>query len=234
KQNDRHIKVLIDIIENESIFPKNRFVPTCINAVVVSNNTIINGTYPNEVVYADSFDDWVKKAKIKWIAKHPHKLFTLKEMMSADEVQSSAKRLLVFDKTISADISTVKQQEEKTHGAKNEENSAERTLDEHLARVINEQFNELNQIQQVTEDKNTLSNSELLRKLKDLRSKLAIQHKVKMLHHIFDNRTLEDFVAKKPQTKEEMLKISGVGLIKFDRYGEAFLYACSSTNADVE
>ena len=198
KQNERHIKVLMDIFENENIFPASRYTPSCINAVVISNKTIINGQRPDEVVYADSFDDWEKKAKIKWLVKNSLKLFTFKEQMSADEVQASAKRLLVFDtlKSLTSEVVTASEQQTVKPSSLLQVN--------HL--VI----------------KNS-NDDDLLKSLKILRSRLAAQYDVKMLHHIFDNRTLADFVAKKPQTKEEMLKISGVGQIKLERYGEGFL-----------
>lgn len=192
KQNERHIKVLMDIFENENIFPASRYNPSCINAVVISNKTIINGQRPDEVVYADSFDDWEKKAKIKWLVKNSLKLFTFKEQMSADEVQASARRLLAFDKSKPIEVIKIDVQPQVKQINKSEESSIE--------------------------------DADLLTKLKILRGKLAAQHDVKMLHHIFDNRTIEDFVSKKPTTKEGMLKIAGVGQVKYDWYGEAFVY----------
>ncbi len=40
---------------------------------------------------------------------------------------------------------------------------------------------------------------------------------------VFGNATLEDMAAKRPHTKEEFLEVSGVGLIKAEKYGDAFL-----------
>ena len=42
---------------------------------------------------------------------------------------------------------------------------------------------------------------------------------------IFSDKTLIDMAAKVPQNKEEMLNVSGVGEVKFDKYGKRFLKA---------
>ncbi len=40
---------------------------------------------------------------------------------------------------------------------------------------------------------------------------------------IFSDRTLTDMCRKLPRTREEMLQVTGVGKVKFERFGEAFL-----------
>ncbi len=40
---------------------------------------------------------------------------------------------------------------------------------------------------------------------------------------IFSDATLRDMAARRPRTRAEMLNVSGVGQVKFERYGEAFL-----------
>ena len=40
---------------------------------------------------------------------------------------------------------------------------------------------------------------------------------------IFTNATLRDMTQKCPGTREEMLRVAGVGTGKYDRYGRAFL-----------
>ncbi len=40
---------------------------------------------------------------------------------------------------------------------------------------------------------------------------------------IFSDATLRDMAARRPRTRAEMLNVSGVGRVKFERYGEAFL-----------
>lgn len=62
----------------------------------------------------------------------------------------------------------------------------------------------------------------LFNRLSDLRSRIAKEQKVPPFI-IFTNVTLQDMVKKKPQSREEMLRIIGVGEGKMERYGEAFL-----------
>ena len=42
---------------------------------------------------------------------------------------------------------------------------------------------------------------------------------------VFSDKTLADMCARLPLTKEEMLRVSGVGEYKFEKYGERFIDA---------
>ncbi|MFH0708956.1 MAG: DNA helicase RecQ [Pseudomonadota bacterium] len=43
---------------------------------------------------------------------------------------------------------------------------------------------------------------------------------------VFSDKTLQDMAVKLPKNKDEMLQVGGVGDVKFERYGEAFLALC--------
>ncbi|MDO5546630.1 MAG: DNA helicase RecQ [Eubacteriales bacterium] len=66
------------------------------------------------------------------------------------------------------------------------------------------------------------ADSGLLADLKALWLKLAAKEKVPAFV-IFSNATLEDMAKKQPKTMEEFLTVSGVGAVKAQRYGTAFL-----------
>ena len=61
----------------------------------------------------------------------------------------------------------------------------------------------------------------LLKKLKDIRKEIALLEE-KPPHYILRNRTLEEFCYLKPQTREEFLRIHGIGEIKWKQYGKIF------------
>ena len=61
-------------------------------------------------------------------------------------------------------------------------------------------------------------------RLKALRTQIASENGIPP-YIVFSDKTLKDLSAKKPQTREEMLEVHGIGAVKFDRYGEAFLDA---------
>jgi len=63
---------------------------------------------------------------------------------------------------------------------------------------------------------------ELFVRLRALRFEIAKKEKVPP-YIIFSDKTLIDMSAKVPKNREEMLNVSGVGEVKFQRYGEAFL-----------
>jgi ATP-dependent DNA helicase RecQ len=66
------------------------------------------------------------------------------------------------------------------------------------------------------------SNPLVFQKLKELRKKMAEDHKLPPFC-IFQDRTLHEMACKMPQTKGEMLSITGVGEVKLRKYGEVFL-----------
>ena len=65
---------------------------------------------------------------------------------------------------------------------------------------------------------------ELLSVLKGLRMEFA-RKLGKPAFVVFSDATLLDMVARKPDDRESMLSVSGVGPSKFERFGEAFLDA---------
>ena len=62
----------------------------------------------------------------------------------------------------------------------------------------------------------------LFDRLKELRREIAKEEKVPP-YIVFSDRTLVHMCLIKPKNKEEMLKVSGVGEYKFEKYGERFL-----------
>lgn len=62
----------------------------------------------------------------------------------------------------------------------------------------------------------------LFEKLRQKRLALAKEERVPP-YIVFSDKTLVDMCLKRPQTKEEMLQVSGVGASKLEKYGEAFL-----------
>jgi ATP-dependent DNA helicase RecQ len=62
----------------------------------------------------------------------------------------------------------------------------------------------------------------LFDKLRSLRKEIADENHIPA-YIVFNDKTLRELSAHKPQTKEQMLEINGVGEVKFEKYGEAFL-----------
>lgn len=62
----------------------------------------------------------------------------------------------------------------------------------------------------------------LFETLRELRMEIAKEEKVPP-YIIFSDKSLTDMCIKLPKNKEEMLKVSGVGEAKFERYGERFI-----------
>lgn len=73
--------------------------------------------------------------------------------------------------------------------------------------------------------KTSVDNPENFERLRGLRSQLA-KDEGKPAYVIFSDKTLNDMAARLPQTQDEMLAVNGVGDVKYERYGEAFLALC--------
>ncbi len=65
---------------------------------------------------------------------------------------------------------------------------------------------------------------ELFEQLRELRTIIAKEENVPS-YIVFADKTLRDMCVKAPLTKEEMLKVAGVGENKYAHYGERFLDA---------
>ena len=69
---------------------------------------------------------------------------------------------------------------------------------------------------------------EMYDKLRTLRTQIASEKGIPP-YIVFSDKTLKDLSAKVPQDKEAMLSVHGIGEVKFERYGEAFLELLVST-----
>ena len=66
---------------------------------------------------------------------------------------------------------------------------------------------------------------EIFDALRRLRKAIADENRVPA-YIVFSDKTLKEMAAKLPRTKEQMLEISGIGEVKFSRFGESFLACC--------
>ena len=64
--------------------------------------------------------------------------------------------------------------------------------------------------------------TEVYDRLRELRTQIASEKGIPP-YIVFSDKTLKDLSSKQPQSKEEMLEVHGIGEVKFDRYGKAFL-----------
>jgi ATP-dependent DNA helicase RecQ len=69
----------------------------------------------------------------------------------------------------------------------------------------------------------------LFERLRALRKRLADAHGVPA-YVVFADATLAAMAALRPTNREELLRVSGVGQVKLDRYGDAFLAVLSGTD----
>ncbi len=72
------------------------------------------------------------------------------------------------------------------------------------------------------EDKKQTAHPELHYQLRQLRNKLCEQHN-QPIYIVASTKSIDEMVEFLPQTKEELMKISGFGKAKVDKYGDRFL-----------
>ncbi len=75
----------------------------------------------------------------------------------------------------------------------------------------------------IEESEEVLSfDEQIYEKFRNLRREIAQESQVPA-YIVFGDKTLKEFSQKLPTSKEEMLDINGVGLVKYEKYGEDFL-----------
>lgn len=72
------------------------------------------------------------------------------------------------------------------------------------------------------EDVSETNREELVKRLKVFRLEQSRKEKIKP-YYIFNDAQMEDIIAKNPQTKEELLQVSGFGNVKVEKYGEEII-----------
>lgn len=75
-------------------------------------------------------------------------------------------------------------------------------------------------IKEETEGEN--NREEIVKKLKAFRLERSRKEKIKP-YYIFNDAQMEDIINKNPQTKEELLRVSGFGNVKVEKYGEEII-----------
>ena len=75
----------------------------------------------------------------------------------------------------------------------------------------------------IQEEETELSFDELIyEKFKTLRREIALENEVPA-YVIFGDKTLKELSSKLPISKEQMLEINGIGLVKYEKYADSFL-----------
>lgn len=110
------------------------------------------------------------------------------------------------------------------------------SLSEYGARVIRERLAVSIHAKRLEERKKTSKKAtkvitgafelSIFEKLRALRSEIAKENSIPP-YVVFSDKTLKEMAEKLPLDKEAMLDVSGVGDVKFERYGEAFLELCA-------
>ncbi len=71
----------------------------------------------------------------------------------------------------------------------------------------------------------------LFEEFKTLRRKIALEHDVPA-YVIFGDKTLKELCSKLPTSQEDFLEINGVGKVRFEKYGDAFLQLCKTVKEE--
>jgi superfamily II DNA helicase RecQ len=73
------------------------------------------------------------------------------------------------------------------------------------------------------EQEKEASNKALRDFLSETRKKIASYNKLTPVYNVFNNKTLDEIVDKKPKTKEDLLAINGIGEVKYALWGDYLL-----------
>lgn len=212
-QNQRHLNVLKAIRKNskgnfilKTLFEKN-FEQNYRSVVVLANpKTCLNARFApkaikSQVIRADQLIYYIKEQEA---ADSDFK-------RSSEEMRKLAEFFLEKNRPNGSDYA---QKYEKIVA------EMEKMKTEEKNDVVEEQIENRREDQEEKKDKdNKNKQAEIQQKLKAFRLEQSRKEKVKP-YYIFNDAQMKDLIEKNPKNKEELLKVSGFGNVKAEKYGE--------------
>lgn len=214
-QNQRHMQVLKEVrlsakgnFVSRMLFEKH-FTETYKPIVVLANpKTYINYKYAKreikeQIIRADQLIAYIKRQDAESAAKSAN--------MSVDEMSRLAQFYLSKDNPLRSD-----------YARKYEEMADEAAMSMQMEKKVIRQSVSAASIPAKEAFPSNDGREDTMRKLKAFRLEQSRQEKIKP-YYIFNDAQMADLIEKLPQTKEELLKISGFGNVKVEKYGDKIL-----------
>ena len=215
-QNQRHLQVLKEVRLNEKknflskMFFEKHFEDTHKSIVVLANpKTYLNAKFAKreikeQVIRADQLIEYIKRMDAKSAEKNAN--------MSADAMYDLAEFYLQCDKPQRSD-----------YARKYEELLDEIDNNSMLRSLSVDAPQEEVKIPDLEEAVlSTIDRENVIRKLKTFRLEQSRKENIKP-YYIFNDAQMNDLIDKNPKTREELLKVSGFGPVKVDKYGDSIL-----------
>lgn len=237
-QNERHIKVLKDMLENEKSIFENlkkhyKNIPL-VNVILISNKTIFYNKPPKNVFKIDEFSSFRKEYQNNYVKNVFKSLFTLNifsfiKIMKSDIIKNEDMSKFA-DNLLKFDISEKNEFTIEDNGAKMFEELMANFDNVYKNKDLENAKNEENLIKEKEltdiKDEDKLikeKHSKILKDLKEIRLNISKDENLPAAYYIFSDMTLDNMAKLKPQDKASFMKVFGVGQKKYDLYGEKFI-----------
>ena len=214
-QNQRHMQVLKEVrlsakgnFVSRMLFEKH-FTETYKPIVVLANpKTCINYKYAKreikeQIIRADQLIAYIKGQDAESAVKSAN--------MSVDEMARLAQFYLSKDNPMRSD-----------YARKYEEMAGEAAMSMQMEEKVIRQQVPVPTVPAKEPVPLNDGREEIVRRLKAFRLEQSRQEKIKP-YYIFNDAQMADLIEKSPRTKEELLKISGFGNVKVEKYGDKIL-----------
>lgn len=211
---------------------------TCLNAKYA------NKQIKNQVIRADRLIDYIKKSNAEYDTevRSEKEMFNLAQFyleQNKSERSDYAKKYKemlkeVPQEDVAAKTGVIENKQTEAEGAKNMKNEKqagkestekfecekqeETERKENTKAEIKAETD--NKVKKAAEPKK--DNMEIVKQLKEWRLRKSREEKIKP-YYIFNDAQMEDLIAKKPHSKEELLQVFGFGNVKVEKYGEEIL-----------
>ncbi|PKM79604.1 MAG: helicase [Firmicutes bacterium HGW-Firmicutes-14] len=211
-QNQRHLEVLKQIVKNAKSntlmkMMVDRFFHDNYKSIVVLANpkTLLNAKnakkeIKEKVIRADQLIQYIKDVYSK--SKNPED--------NDSDLKAWAEGLQKLHKPSQSDYAKKYEEINNNLGISNEVSSEEK---QDAAREMKGRS---------TEGKGIIDEDLLLQNLKSFRLERCKEEKIKP-YYIFNDKQLKDLIEKMPDSKASLLKVSGFGEVKVEKYGEKIL-----------
>lgn len=229
-QNQRHLELLKKILKGQKgillrMFFDSVFVSSYIPVVVLANSkSVLNARYAKkeikqQVIYVDQLIQYMKDT----YNKSDTMIFNDKDMRVWAESFLLMHKPVEKDYVARYDQYIVKPEDNTTkEGDANKEAKTQVSVDipENIRKT--ESDKKVSKPETIEVKKKRLEDTQVFAALKEWRLNRAREERIKA-YYIFNDAQLLDLLQKNPKTKDELLKVTGFGSIKVEKYGEDVL-----------
>lgn len=212
-QNERHIKIVKDVIRSENIIKDNILDEMVIHRIIIANpKTVINSKVAKKEIKEKIIKLDHLNSEIEKLNKSNDRHILIEEKM-----RQIGSVLLKYNK----EESTINLDKYIINSSKINDDDRNLEFENKKQSVLEMQEKEIEKKDEIKvshEENEPISEDALYKELKQYRYNKSREEKSKP-YFVFTNESLEQIVSQKPKNRDALMKIKGISSVKCDKYG---------------